>query len=447
MSRTANAVLVAARPGDAARAHVAALRARGMKVVAVEDGAAAFRVLDESHVDAVVAELGAPRLDALALLRHARELDPDTAVVLTAAAAPHETVLEALRAGAHDVLAEPVPDERLVLVLERALERRRLAARVTEMEEGFEQRLGLSGLDGRSRAITQVLERIRHLGSSRAPVLIEGEPGSGKGLVARALHRHGPRRHERFLWIHCGALPEPALERELFGEQDDDTHPGRVELADGGTLFLEEIGEAPARVQIELLRLLQERRYERVGGGETRRADVRVIASSSRDLEAEARSGRFRGDLLHRIAAVRIAVPPLRERIEDIPLIARAAVREFDREHARRVTGITAGALERLTRHDWPGNVRELRAVIEGMVLSARGRRMLDVTDLPAALRDATSPGERVGIAVGMSVADAERRLIEATLRAVDGDKPRAAEMLGIGLRTLYRKLEAYGLH
>jgi DNA-binding NtrC family response regulator len=449
MSRPASpTVLLADAPDAEARELTAALRAAGYEVIAVHDSEGAFHAVDEAGVDCVVAELRAPRLDGMAVLRRARQRDPEVVGVLLTSGAPVERVVEAMREGAHDVQTRPVPAERLLAVLERGLAHRRLAARMAAMEEDLEGRLRLGGLDGRSSGLARVLAQIRTAGASRAPVLITGEPGTGKGLVARSLHQHSDRRDEPFLWVHCGALPADQLERELFGDEPAEGRPyrGRVALADGGTLLLEEVGEAPPLVQLRLLRLVQDREYERVGGAATRTADVRLVTSSSHDLDAAAREGRFRPDLLARIAVVRIAVPPLRERREDIPLLVQAAIRHFDREHGRRVTGITRGALERLLQHEWPGNVRELRAVVEGMVVGAMGRRRLDLGDLPPALREGGGRTEPLRIAVGMTVDEMERQLIGATLRAAGGDKRRAAAMLGIGLRTLYRKVARYGL-
>ena len=451
MSRAPQAsVLVVDRESDEARALVAALRERHMEVLTAHDDEGAFHALDEEPIDCLVAELSAPRIDGMALLRHARARDPEVCAVMITDSAPIDLAVEAMRLGAYDVQARPIHLERLLAVLERGLSHRRLAARVADMEEGLERRLAVGGLDGRSRAVSRVLERIRHLASSRAPVLIEGEPGTGKGLVAQALHRHSARRHERFVAAQCSALPSDQLERELFGEESGaEVHrarPGRIELADQGTLFLDDIEAASPIVQLRLLRLLQERRVERVGARASRQADVRLLAATSADLDALAADGRFRADLLQRIGVVRIGLPPLRERREDIPLLARAALEEADREHGRRVTGFTAAAMERLARHAWPGNIRELRAVVEGMVVAAKGRRALDVADLPPTLRDAAAASERVDVSVGMSAEETERRLIEATLQATGFDKPRAAAMLGIGLRTLYRKIERFRL-
>jgi DNA-binding NtrC family response regulator len=447
MSRPASpTVLVAEPPDDDVRELVAALRAAGHEVIAVHDSESAFHAIDATRVDCVVAELRGARIDGMAILRHARQRDPDVVGVLLTPGAPVERVVEAMREGAHDVQMRPVPADRLLAVLERGLAHRRLAMRVAEMEEDLEGRLRLGGLDGRSPGIARVLEQIRIAGASRAPVLVVGEPGTGKGLIARSLHRHSERRGERFLGIHCGVLPPGQLERELFGDETDAGARGRVALADRGTLLLEEIGEAPPLVQLRLLRLVHDREYERVGGSATRVVDVRLVCSSSRDLDEDVRAGRFRADLLARIAVVRIAVPPLRERREDIPLLVQAAIRHFDREHGRRITGITRGALERLQQHEWPGNVRELRAVVEGMVVGAMGRRRLDLGDLPPALRDGSARTEPLRMAVGMTVDDVERQLVTATLRATGHDKRRAAAMLGIGLRTLYRKIAQYGL-
>jgi DNA-binding NtrC family response regulator len=375
-------------------------------------------------------------------------------VVLTTDGAPLELAVEAMRTGALDVQVHPLHHERLLAVLDRGLSHRELAARVADMEADLDRRVGLGALEGRSRGIARVGEQIRQLGSSRVPVLIEGEPGTGKGLVARALHAHSPRRHEPFVWVSCDALPPELLERDLFGEEGADRggawrpRRGRVEMADGGTLFVDAIEEAPPIVQLRLLRLLQDRTSERVGGSRSIAADVRLLASTRTDLAARVREERFRADLLQRIGAVRIALPPLRERPEDVPLLAQSALREFNREHNRRVTGLTRGLLERLAKHAWPGNVRELRTAIEGMVVSAKGRRALDVDDLPRALREAAPRGAPPALAleVGTKLDDAERRLIEATLRDTAFDKRRAAAILGIGLRTLYRKIERYGL-
>ncbi len=434
---------------DATRALIPALHEPGGPVLTAHDDERALHVLDEERIACLITPLAGPRLDGMKLLRRARARDPEAVVVMLAAeSAPASQVAEAVREGAYDVLPLPVHPGRVLALIERGLAHRDLASRVAEMELDLEDRLRLGGLDGRSRAVARVLDQIRTAGASRAPVLVEGEAGTGKSLIARSLHAHSELRDQRFLRLHCGSLPAEELERELFGDEDGDggrPRPGRVELADGGTLYLEEVGEAPARVQIRLLRLLQDREYERVGGRVTRRASVRLVCSTSRDLAAEAAAGGFRADLLERIAVVRIVVPPLRERREDVPLLVQAAIRAFNREHGRRISGITSGALERLVDHDWPGNVRELRTTVEGMVVTSRGRRRLDLSDLPPALRDAGPRGEELRLAVGMTIEEVERQLLLATLRATGRDKRRAASMLGIGLRTLYRKIARYG--
>jgi len=447
MSATAsNTVLVI--DVDAARSLIPALRDQGFEVLTARDDEHALHTLDEAPIACLVTPLAGPRLDGMKLLRHARARDPEAIVIVLAdESAAVERVADAVREGAYDVLPLPAHAGRVLALVERGFAHRRLAARVADMEIDLEGRLRLGGLDGRSRAVARVLDQIRTAGASRAPVLIEGEDGTGKSLVALSLHAHSELRDQRFLRLHCGSLPADELERELFGEEADGgrSRPGRVELADGGTLFLEEVGEAPPRAQLRLLRLLQDRESERVGGSVTRRIIVRLVCSTSRDLAGEVAAGRIRADLLERIAVVRIAVPPLRERREDVPFLVQAAIRSFNREHGRRITGITRGALERLVQHGWPGNVRELRTAIEGMVVAARGRRRLDLSDLPPALRDAGPRGEDLRLAVGMTIEEVERQLLLATLIATGNDKRRAASMLGIGLRTLYRKIARYG--
>jgi DNA-binding NtrC family response regulator len=441
------AVLLVARGGDATNALVAFLRDRGLGVVWSRDGESGHNALDSTRVDCLVTELRAPRIDGLDLLHRARERNPEVCAVLVTEGVGSGRAVEAMRQGAADLQVRPLDHERLLAVLRRGLERQSLMARVIELEAQLDERFGLERLTGHSRAIVGVMEQVRHVASTRATVLIEGETGTGKRWVAQAIHQNSPRRSERFVWVHCGTLAEGVIESELFGHgrgtpaSASAMRQGRFELADGGTLFLGEIGGLSPTVQIKLLRVLQDRSFERVGGSESLKADVRLIASTSRDLTAEVAAGRFREDLYYRLSVVRVQMPPLRARSEDIPLLVGGFIRELDREHGRRVTGITRGVLDRLMRHPWPGNVRELRNLVEGMVVFAEGRRALDLSDLPDTLREGDGAGEKLELRVGMTVDEVERRLISATLRHCGNDKPRAAAILGIGLRTLYRKL------
>jgi DNA-binding NtrC family response regulator len=442
------AVLVVDRESDATKALVAFLREHGLEVVWSRDGEGAYNALDARHVDCLVTELRVHRIDGMALLRLARERNPDVCAILITEGADVDKAVEAMRQGAADFQAKPLNHDKLLAVLRQGLERQALVARVAEMEAQLDERFGFERLTGRSPAILGVMEQVRHIASTRATVLIEGETGTGKGLVAQAIHQNSPRKSERFVWVNCGALAEGVIESELFGHERgaftgaNALRRGRFELADGGTLFLDEIAETSPAVQVKLLRVLQDRAFERVGGTDTIKTDVRLIAATNRELAAEVKAGRFRDDLYYRLSVVRIEMPPLRERREDVPLLVEAFLREFNREHGRRVTGITRGVLDRLMRYPWPGNVRELRNTVEGMVVFAQGRRPLDLSDLPDALREVESAGEKLELRVGMTVDEAERQLIAATLRHCGNDKPRAAAMLGIGLRTLYRKLK-----
>jgi DNA-binding NtrC family response regulator len=452
VAKTATRVLVAGRESDATRARVAALRARGYDVAWSRDGESALNAIDREPPDAVITVLRAPRIDGAAILRRAVAKRSGACLVVVGDGAPSDALAEALRLGAADVPEGALHHERLLAALDRGLAHRALEARAGELERALDERRGLEAHVGRSRAMADVLERIRHVASTRTPVLLDGETGTGKRRLGETIHQLSPRRGERFVWLNCGALPADVIEGELFGlargAEGPDSPPraGGLQLADGGTLFLDEVAEAPPAVQAKLLRFLHERSFERVGGTDTLRADVRLIASSGAAVAEAVRAGRFREDLFQRLGVVRVTVPPLRERLEDLPLLVERFIREFNREHGRKVAGMTRGALERLLQHPWPGNVRELRNTIEAMIVLADRRRPLDLSDLPTALRDPSAGAERLGLAVGMTVEEAERRLLVATLEHTGNDKARAAAMLGIGLRTLYRKVKQLGL-
>jgi DNA-binding NtrC family response regulator len=436
-------VLVALHGAEPGRSLAAFLGARGFDALSVRDTESALNALDRERVDCLVCEARAPRLDGLAVLDRARARQPALCAVMVVTGETRSVALEAVRRGAYDFQGEPLDVEKLLATLHLGLQHQRLAERMVEMEDRLERQFGLRALTGRSHEIQRVRDQVRHLAPTRVTVLVEGEPGTGKSIVARALHHNSQRRDRRFERLRFGALPASVLEVELFGVEGA---PGALERADGGTLLLEGVERAPESLQLRLQSFLQGREFEHVDGGKPRRADVRVVAAADSDLAAAVSAGHFRPDLYGVLAVGRVRLPPLRERREDLPVLVEELVRAANREHGRRVPGVTAGVLDRLAQHDWPGNISELRSVIDGMVATGRGRKPLDLSCLPDRLRADRAEEASLEIGVGMTLEAAERKLIEATLAHTGGDKRQAAAMLGVGLRTLYRRLDEWGL-
>jgi len=435
MKRTTSArILIVESENAETRGWIAFLRARGLGVLWAKDGESAFNVLDHEPVDGLVCEVQEQRIDGLAVLRRALARTESLCAVMVATAADVELALAAMREGAQDYQTKPLNLEKLSATLSHGLAQRAQAERLAALETRLDERFGLERFPGRSPAIQRAIERIRALAATLDPVLVTGEPGTGKEWAAHALHQNSPRARERYVEMRFGAVAFEDGESELAG---------RLEIADGGTLFLDDVGDAGPAAQDRLARYLDTGELEAQGA----RVDVRVVCATRRPLDELVEEGGFRPDLEQRLGAVTLEMPPLRARKEDIPLLVDGLVRAGNRAHGRKVTGINPAALERLLAYDWPGNVRELANVIEGMVVFAEGKRALAVSDLPVALRE--FPAERareMRVALGQSMAEVERRLIEETLRWVEYDKRRAAETLGIGLRTLYRKLKEYDI-
>lgn len=413
-------------------------------VVHAGTGREALELFREQPVDLVLTDLKMPGMSGIDLLKAVRTLDPHVEVVVMTAYGTVETAVEAMKEGAYDFAAKPLRRIELVNTLRKALERRRLTLENRQLREQL-GKLGEGEVIGRSAGMRRLLDEAEQVAPADATVLITGESGTGKGRLARLLHGMSRRRSGRFVTVNCAALPENLLESELFGyEQGAFTgasgrKEGRFDLARGGTLFLDEITEIPSAVQVKLLRVLQEGEYERVGGTRTLTADVRVIAASNRDIEAEVEARRFRQDLFYRLHVIRLDVPPLRERYEDIPLLAQHFLEAFNRKNGKELAGFTPEALEALLAWRWPGNVRELENAIERAVVLSRERR-IDVSDLPPALHQGQGSRQRLEFEVGTPLKIVERRMIEETLRHTGGDKNLTASLLGITARTIYRR-------
>jgi len=428
----------------------------GYKTQRAETGAAALALLRDKPADVVLTDLMMPGMSGQELLRAVKAVAPDAEVVLMTAYGTVEAAVAAMKDGAYDFLTKPLKRHAVLKSVAQALEKRRLVL------ENKQLRARLAGVSspivGQSPALRSTLDIIRQAAPSSATVLLLGESGTGKELFARALHEHSTRAQAPFVPINCAAIPDTILESELFGyERGAFTgavarKEGRIERAQGGTLFLDEIGELSLGVQVKLLRFLQEGEIERLGGTSPVKVDSRVVAATNRDLSSAVQSGKFREDLYYRLNVIQVILPPLRERVEDIPLLADHFVGKYAAKNGKQFSGITPSAMEALEAYPWPGNVRELEHAIERAVVLSSGSE-IDIDALPQPVVQAARGGPRgpipaalegrtLSIPLGTTMEEIELRVIRETLRHTKGDKNLAAQLLGIAARTIYRKLD-----
>ena len=440
-------ILVVDDEANACAALVELLTGDGFEVRGAENGVAALAELERFAADVVLTDVKMPEMDGLELLDQVQQRYPEIVVVVMTGFGDVATAVEAMTRGAADYLTKPINFDELIVILRRVLEQRRLAQETTVLRTRLAEERGFSGLIGDSGPMKKVYAVIERVAPSRASVLITGPSGTGKELVACALHERSPRNRGPFIRLHCAALAETLLESELFGHERGAftgavaRHEGRFQLADGGTLFLDEIGEISPAVQVKLLRFLQEREFERVGGTETISVDVRLIAATNCNLADAVKEGRFREDLYYRLNVVGIDMPPLADRVSDIPLLASHFLARFAEENGRAVSGFSPQALQAIESYSWPGNVRELENAVERAVVMCSGSLILP-EHLP---RSVAPPVESDGPSIpGSTLDEIERFTILKTLESTRGSTSKAAEILGISVRKVQYKLHEY---
>ena len=426
----------------------------GWEVASSQSAEAAREAVEQTHFDLIVSDINlGGRTTGVALLKEFKAVSPDSEVILISGFGTLETAVEAVREGAFDYVSKPFNVNEVIATARRALKGRDAGAPAAVLLKEYSE---ASGLVGHSHKMIELYKEIALVAAARSTVLITGESGTGKELVARALHRNSPRAPGAFVAVNCGAITETLLESELFGHVKGSftgataDKRGLFEEANEGTMFLDEIGETSLAVQVKLLRVLQEGEMRRVGSARSLRVDVRVLAATNRDLEREVKEGRFREDLYYRLSVVTLRVPPLRERAEDLPLLAAHALRQA-REAGARAATISEEALATLNQYDWPGNVRELENTIAHAALYARGK-VITPEDLPAKIRNHTRGVEPESKPQTMfkdlpSLDELERRYLIHVMQSVNGSRTRAAEVLGIDRRTLYRMAERFGIN
>ena len=424
------------------------LTREGYRVVLASDGRAALERVQAGGVDLIVTDLKMPGLTGLELLRAAKAILPDVDVILLTAFGTVEEAVKAMKDGAYDFLTKPFRREQLVKLIDKALERRDLIEQNRALKKQLEDLRAKGQMIGASPSFRRMMTLIEQIADSSATILIQGESGTGKELVARTIHERSARRNGPFVAVNCAALPESLLESELFGYEKGaftgagGRKEGRFELAGGGTLFLDEVADLSLVTQPKILRVLQEGEFERLGGTRSLQVDVRIVAATNQDLAGMVKEKRFREDLYYRLNVITIRVPPLRERHENIRVLAQHYLRVYAAKNGRKLEGFTGEAVERLESYAWPGNVRELENLIERSVLLARKDR-IDAEDLPEEIGGVKRPPrDAILELVGTPLTEIEQRLLDETLRITGGNKTQAAKLLSIDVRTVARKLE-----
>ena len=421
-------------------------------VTLAEDGEKGINLLNRNHYDLILSDIRMePGPSGLDVLAASLKLSPPPPCILFTAYGSIETAVEAVKQGAFDFVTKPVNFDRLEIIIRRALESVSLKEENTELKRKLGSSFGVKGMIGNSAKMKNIIETVEQVAPTRTTVLITGESGTGKELVAQAIHQCSGRTG-KFVPVHCSALPDNLIESELFGHERGaftgavEMRKGRFELAEGGTIFLDEIGEIPLHIQVKLLRVLEHRAFERIGGSETIITDARVVAATNRDLKKMVEEGTFREDLFYRLDVVSLEIPPLRERKEDIPLLVKHYLDVFNKENGKDI-GITETAMASLCAYAWPGNIRELRNCVERMVVLCRGK-MIDLENVPVDIREGVTPGiaKTVLSQPSCDLECNEKMLIERALNECGGNRTKAAEKLGISRRTLHRKLHTYNL-
>jgi two-component system response regulator HydG len=432
----------------------AVLSAEGYEIREAADGNQAVKAVEEKFHDLILMDIRMPGPSGIESLQKIKDISPGIPIIIMTAYASVNTAIDALKSGAYDYLTKPLDIEELKILVAKALRFQKLEQENIYLKEQLNDRFDFSKIIGRSPAMKQLFETMALVAPSEATVLIVGESGTGKELIANAIHQNSARAQRPFIKVNCAALPETLLESELFGHEKGAftgaaaRRQGRFQLAHNSSILLDEIGEMSPTTQAKILRVLQEREFEPIGSTQTIKVDTRVIAATNKNLEEEIKQGRFREDLFYRINVVTIKVPPLRERHDDIPLLADFFLKRFAEKNRRVIKGFTPRAMDLLMRYDWAGNARELENIVERAVIMARGD-MITPMEFPENLKelDQELKEARIDIAAGRSLKEIEKEMILRTLEETEGNRTHAANILGISRRTLQLKLKEYGIN